>query len=222
MYQADRTHTLSPHIYIYSNGTHTKQTACKSTGGASSLLLVQVGAHCCAPSGKLRKQLAAKSSAHKTAVGIIFILGSCSLLICLQNTLSGVKKPHCFFVKFVVTRNQLSCSPSNVLSVKFQGMFNFVSSLLLLNVTGSLYLYVMLQTDLHFQLSAVMALQEATEAYIISLFKDTNLTAIHTMCITIQLKILHWLIDCGKRAIIDLGCCLTVYWCILFVSLPLP
>jgi histone H3 len=34
----------------------------------------------------------------------------------------------------------------------------------------------------------VMALQEATEAYLISLFKDTNLTAIHTMCITIQLK----------------------------------
>jgi hypothetical protein len=33
-----------------------------------------------------------------------------------------------------------------------------------------------------------MALQEATEAYLISLFKDTNLAAIHTMCITIQLK----------------------------------
>jgi histone H3/H4 len=36
-----------------------------------------------------------------------------------------------------------------------------------------------LQSDLHFQLSTVMALQEAAEAYLVSLF-DTNLAAIHT------------------------------------------
>ena len=36
-----------------------------------------------------------------------------------------------------------------------------------------------LQTDLCFQSSAVMALQEATEAYLVSLFEDTNLAAIH-------------------------------------------
>ncbi|KIM77757.1 hypothetical protein PILCRDRAFT_76427, partial [Piloderma croceum F 1598] len=44
------------------------------------------------------------------------------------------------------------------------------------------------KTDLRFKLSTVMALQEATEVYLISLFEDTNLAAIHTMCITIQLK----------------------------------
>ena len=36
-----------------------------------------------------------------------------------------------------------------------------------------------LQADLRFQSSAVMALQEAAEAYLVSLFEDTNLAAIH-------------------------------------------
>ena len=35
------------------------------------------------------------------------------------------------------------------------------------------------QTDLRFQSSAAMALQEAAEAYLVSLFEDTNLAAIH-------------------------------------------
>ncbi|KAL5989733.1 Histone cluster 1, H1b, partial [Asimina triloba] len=34
-------------------------------------------------------------------------------------------------------------------------------------------------TDLRFQSSAVFALQEATEAYLVGLFEDTNLCAIH-------------------------------------------
>ncbi|XP_051025214.1 uncharacterized protein LOC127209563 [Acomys russatus] len=37
------------------------------------------------------------------------------------------------------------------------------------------------KTDLRFQSSAVMALQEACEAYLVGLFEDTNLCAIHTM-----------------------------------------
>merc|ERR1712154_233191 len=35
------------------------------------------------------------------------------------------------------------------------------------------------KTDLRFQSSAVMALQEASEAYLVSLFEDPNLAAIH-------------------------------------------
>jgi histone H3 len=45
-----------------------------------------------------------------------------------------------------------------------------------------------LQTDLRFQSSAVMALQEAAEAYLVSLFEDTNLAAIHAKRVTIQPK----------------------------------
>jgi histone H3/H4 len=36
--------------------------------------------------------------------------------------------------------------------------------------------------------SAVMALQEASEAYLVSLFEDTNLCAIHAKRVTIQPK----------------------------------
>jgi len=35
--------------------------------------------------------------------------------------------------------------------------------------------------DIRFQTSAIWALQEATEAYLVGLFEDTNLAAIHTM-----------------------------------------
>ena len=45
-----------------------------------------------------------------------------------------------------------------------------------------------MQTDLRFQSSAVMALQEAAEAYLVSLFEDTNLAAIHAKRVTIQPK----------------------------------
>ena len=51
---------------------------------------------------------------------------------------------------------------------------------------GLMILFV--QTDLRFQSSAVMALQEAAEAYLVSLFEDTNLAAIHAKRVTIQPK----------------------------------
>ena len=42
--------------------------------------------------------------------------------------------------------------------------------------------------DLRFQSSAVMALQEASEAYLVGLFEDTNLCAIHARRVTIMPK----------------------------------
>ncbi|EGT33119.1 hypothetical protein CAEBREN_15242 [Caenorhabditis brenneri] len=44
------------------------------------------------------------------------------------------------------------------------------------------------QTDLRFQSSAVMALQEASEAYLVGIFEDTNLCAIHAKRVTIMPK----------------------------------
>ncbi|XP_018416582.1 PREDICTED: histone H3.3-like [Nanorana parkeri] len=44
------------------------------------------------------------------------------------------------------------------------------------------------KTDLRFQSSAVMALQEASEAYLVGLFEDTNLCAIHDKRVTIMPK----------------------------------
>jgi len=44
------------------------------------------------------------------------------------------------------------------------------------------------KADLRFQSSAIGALQEAAEAYLVSLFEDTNLAAIHAKRVTIQPK----------------------------------
>ena len=44
------------------------------------------------------------------------------------------------------------------------------------------------QNDLRFQSHAIMALQEACEAYLIRLFEDTNLCAIHAKRVTIMPK----------------------------------
>lgn len=44
------------------------------------------------------------------------------------------------------------------------------------------------KTDLRFQSSAIGALQEAAESYLVGLFEDTNLAAIHAKRVTIQPK----------------------------------
>merc|ERR1712159_35396 len=44
------------------------------------------------------------------------------------------------------------------------------------------------KTGLRFQSSAVLALQEASEAYLVGLFEDTNLCAIHAKRVTIMPK----------------------------------
>ena len=44
------------------------------------------------------------------------------------------------------------------------------------------------KTDLRFQSSAIGALQEAAEAYLVGLFEDSNLCAIHAKRVTIMPK----------------------------------
>lgn len=46
------------------------------------------------------------------------------------------------------------------------------------------------RTDLRFQSSAIGALQESTEAYLVGLFEDTNMCALHAKRVTIR--------KCGK------------------------
>lgn len=40
--------------------------------------------------------------------------------------------------------------------------------------------------DLRFQTSAILALQEAAEAYLVGVFEDTNLCALHAKRVTIM------------------------------------
>ena len=44
------------------------------------------------------------------------------------------------------------------------------------------------KNDVRFQSSALMALQEAAEAYLVGLFEDTNLCAIHARRVTIMIR----------------------------------
>ena len=44
------------------------------------------------------------------------------------------------------------------------------------------------KTDLRFEANALIALQEAAEAYLVSLFEDTNLCGIHAKRVTIMPK----------------------------------
>ena len=93
-------------------------------------------------------------------------------------------------VKFAAIRNPqnslFASFPSSVSSVKLLRTSRFVD-LFDSRLTRFAY-WATLQTDLRFQSSAVMALQEAAEAYLVSLFEDTNLAAIHAKRVTIQPK----------------------------------
>ena len=59
------------------------------------------------------------------------------------------------------------------------------------------------KTDLCFQSSSVMALQLASEAYLVGLFEDTNLCAIHAKRVTIMPKDIQ--LDRMVRGIEDAG-----------------
>ncbi|MBZ3878298.1 histone H3.3 [Sciurus carolinensis] len=57
------------------------------------------------------------------------------------------------------------------------------------------------KTDLCFQSAAIGALQEADEAYLVGLFEDTNLGAIHAERVTVtpkDIQLAHHI--CGGRA----------------------
>ncbi len=47
------------------------------------------------------------------------------------------------------------------------------------------------KADLRFQSTAIAALQEAAEAYLVSLFEDVNLCAIHSKRVTIMARDIH-------------------------------
>ncbi|KAH8991668.1 histone H3 [Lactarius hatsudake] len=109
-----------------------------------------------------RKQLAAKSAARKTSAAAVT---------------GGVKKPHRFRPGTVALREIRRYQKSTELLIRklpFQRLVREIAQ--------------DFKTDLRFQSSAVMALQEAAEAYLVSLFEDTNLAAIHAKRVTIQPK----------------------------------
>ena len=106
-----------------------------------------------------RKQLATKAAAKKTmAVGTI-------------------KKPHRFRPGTVALREIRRYQKTTELLIRkmpFQRLVREIAQ--------------DFKTDLRFQSSSVMALQEASEAYLVGLFEDSNLCAIHAKRVTIMPK----------------------------------
>ena len=89
----------------------------------------------------------------------------------------GVKKPHRFRPGTVALREIRRYQKSTELLLRklpFQRLVREVAS--------------EYKADLRFQASAIAALQEATEAYMVSMFEDTNLCAIHGKRVTVMPK----------------------------------
>ncbi|CAH8262024.1 unnamed protein product [Arabidopsis lyrata] len=89
----------------------------------------------------------------------------------------GVKKPHRYRPGTVALREIRKYQKSTELLIRklpFQRLVREIAQ--------------DFKTDLRFQSHAVLALQEAAEAYLVGLFEDTNLCAIHAKRVTIMPK----------------------------------
>ena len=89
----------------------------------------------------------------------------------------GVKKPHRYRPGTVALREIRKYQKSTELLIRklpFQRLVREIAQ--------------DFKTDLRFQSSAILALQEASEAYLVGLFEDTNLCAIHAKRVTIMPK----------------------------------
>jgi len=89
----------------------------------------------------------------------------------------GVKKPHRFRPGTVALREIRKYQKSTELLIRklpFQRLVREIAQ--------------DIKYDLRFQSSALLALQEASETYLVGLFEDTNLCAIHARRVTIMPK----------------------------------
>jgi histone H3 len=89
----------------------------------------------------------------------------------------GVKKPHRYRPGTVALREIRKFQKSTDLLIRklpFQRLVREIAT--------------EYKSDLRFQSQAVLALQEASEAYLVGLFEDTNLCAIHAKRVTIMPK----------------------------------
>ena len=105
-----------------------------------------------------RKQLATKAALKSSPVG-------------------GVKKPHRYRPGTVALREIRRYQKSTELLIRklpFQRLVREITQ--------------DFKNDFRFQSAAVVALQEASEAYLVGLFEDTNLCAIHAKRVTIMPK----------------------------------
>ncbi|KAF8430659.1 histone H3 [Terfezia claveryi] len=117
-----------------------------------------------APRKQIKQQF--QQAAHKVARKVAHTSNS-----------GGVKKPHRYKPGTVALREIRRYQKSTELLIRklpFQRLVREIAQ--------------DFKSDLRFQSSAIGALQESVEAYLVSLFEDTNLCAIHAKRVTIQSK----------------------------------
>ncbi|RXN02429.1 histone [Labeo rohita] len=163
----------------------TKQTARKSTGGkAPRKQLATKAARKSAPStGGVKKphryrMARTKQTARKSTGGKAprKQLATKAARKSAPST-GGVKKPHRYRPGTVALREIRRYQKSTELLIRklpFQRLVREIAQ--------------DFKTDLRFQSAAIGALQEASEAYLVGLFEDTNLCAIHAKRVTIMPK----------------------------------
>lgn len=95
----------------------------------------------------------------------------------LEPTAGGVKKPHRFKPGTVALREIRKYQKNTELIIRKLPFQRLVREI------GNNF-----KADLRLQNSAIAALQEAAEAYLVGLFEDTNLCAIHAKRVTIMPK----------------------------------
>eukprot|EP00980_Cylindrotheca_fusiformis_P013778 scaffold3556_cov190-Cylindrotheca_fusiformis.AAC.13 len=151
----------------------TKQTARKSTGGKAPRK--QLKAIVDTSNLMLRVRGAALA-----VQGVLLSNRTTRLLTAARKsapTAGGVKKPHRYRPGTVALREIRKYQKSTDLLIRkapFQRLVREVAQ--------------DFKSDLRFQSTAVLALQEAAEAYLVGLFEDTNLCAIHAKRVTIMPK----------------------------------
>ena len=94
-----------------------------------------------------------------------------------QPATGGIKKPHRFRPDTVALREIRWSQKSTDLLIRRLPFQRLVREIV-----------QEFKSDLRFQTSAVQAIQEAAEAYLVGLFEDTNLCAIHAKRVTIMPK----------------------------------
>ncbi|XP_070964759.1 histone H3-like [Oncorhynchus clarkii lewisi] len=128
---------------------------------------------------KTEKAIKAKPKRASARVGVAFWGGTERPRLPSKSApaTGGVKKPHRYRPGTVALREIRRYQKSTELLIRklpFQRLVREIAQ--------------DFKTDLRFQSSAVMALQEASEAYLVGLFEDTNLCAIHAKRVTIMPK----------------------------------
>jgi histone H3 len=124
---------------------HTKQTACKSTGGKAPCLHLATKA--------------ARAAAKKPTI--------------------AVRKPHCWRPGTVALREIQKFQKNTDLLIRKAPIQHLVREILQANSKNS---------DMQMQSTALLTLQEATEYFMVDVFSDTNLCAMHGNQVTIKSK----------------------------------